>query len=144
MTLAPVPASGRVLIVEDHQLSRRLYGRWLVGAGYEVHLAGSADEATGLLNMASFDLALVDVSMPGRDGLWLSEYIRRRHPHVSIVFVTGVEELPASETLSPGVVGYLLKPIEREDLLGIVRQAVRGTHLRPPGLPFPPQAPEHA
>lgn len=144
MNPVPAPLAGRVLVVDDHQLSRRLYGRWLVSAGFETQLAGSANEATALMGLASFDLALVDVSMPGHDGLWLAEYIRRHQPRTQVIFVTGIEELPATETLGPGVAGYLLKPIEREDLLGVVRQAARGSALWPSGTAAGSGAPHRA
>lgn len=114
----------RVLLAEDHALSRALFGRWLTSAGCDVCLVADAEAAMLRIRSTTFDLALLDVSLPGKDGLWLADMIGRMSPRTRIAFITGTEELPVSHTSRPEVVGALLKPIDQERLLELVRTAL--------------------
>jgi len=111
------------MVVEDHDILRKVFGRWLVDAGHDVHLAADATEAMHLATTEDVDLALIDIGMPGKDGLWLANAIRQRRPRTQLAFVTGEASLPGTETLRPGVVGYILKPVERGALLDLVNAA---------------------
>ncbi|MGH9144476.1 MAG: response regulator, partial [Vicinamibacterales bacterium] len=69
-----------VLIVDDDARIRDVLARWLVLGGYETQEAGDTDAALERLASGECDVALCDVMMPGRDGLWLVEHARRHHP----------------------------------------------------------------
>lgn len=135
--LFPPPPRRSALVVDDDPLVRALLDRWLSGIGLEVQLAGSVEEAVSMLRRVRWDVALLDVQMPGRDGIWLSNHIRLKSPGTHVVFVTANDELPASATLSAGVTGYLVKPVRREDLLALVCRILSGSeaavswHSRP-------------
>lgn len=126
------PQGLRVLVVEDHVLSRQLFGQWLEAAGHEVHTVVSADGALEFLISATYDVAIIDVELPGHDGLWLARQIRQYWPGVQVIFATAREQLDPQDTLVPGVLGYLLKPFEASDLLGLISAAVP-----PPSTPSP-------
>jgi YesN/AraC family two-component response regulator len=66
------------------------------------------------------DVALVDIRMPGRDGVWLIDRLQAQYPRTAIVIVTGVRELDPRLTLRPGVISYLTKPFTA----AMVREAV--------------------
>lgn len=69
------------------------------------------------------DLAICDVLMPGRDGLWLAEQLRQTSPDTMVVFGTAVEDLPPANTLRPGVAGYIVKPFRRTQVCAAVERA---------------------
>ena len=117
----PAPASDArapsVLVVDDENGVRDLLARWLESGGYSVMTAGSAEEALGRLEASPPAVALCDIRMPGRDGLWLAERIRQSYPETAVIMATGVQEVgPAVKTLRQGVIDYLTKPFGRDRL----------------------------
>jgi DNA-binding NtrC family response regulator len=109
-----------VLIVEDDARMREVMARWLNAAGYETREAADAETALALLNDGGSDVALCDVVMPGKGGLWLVERAREEYPDVAIVLATGVENVHPSISLGGNVVDYLIKPFERAAVLAAV------------------------
>jgi response regulator RpfG family c-di-GMP phosphodiesterase len=106
-----------VLIVDDENGVRDLLARWLEAGGYSVTTAASADEALGRLEVSPPAVALCDIRMPGRDGLWLAERIRASYPETAVIMATGVQDVgPAVQTLRQGVIDYLTKPFGRDRL----------------------------
>lgn len=119
---APAPRS--VLIVDDENGVRDLMSRWLEAGGCQVTTASNAEEALGRLRAKPSAVALCDIRMPGHDGLWLAEQIRREHPETAVIMATGVQDVgPAVESLRQGVIDYLTKPFGRDRLKDAV---VRG------------------
>ena len=129
----------RVLIVDDDERVRALLRRFLEPEGYEVIEAASAEEAVQRLESARPSVAFCDVHMPGANGLWLADQIRALSPATAMVLATGDTEIPPGETLRPGIVSYLLKPLRRDRVVAAVSAGVRwseeavarGAHQRP-------------
>ncbi len=116
---------GRILIVDDEPGVRKVLGRILAGAGYEVEEAEDAFQALDRLDTSPPDAVLLDLKMPGMDGLGLVENLRQRGVGVPIVVLTGHGgELTAEECLKAGVAAYLTKPPDRSELLLAMRGAV--------------------
>jgi putative nucleotidyltransferase with HDIG domain len=114
-----------VLIVDDEPSVRHLMRRWLVSRGYNVAVASGADTALELLAATPTAVALCDLRMPGHDGLWLTDQLRREHPDTAVIIATGVNDVgSAVESLRNGVVDYLTKPFERERLCQAVSRGV--------------------
>jgi putative nucleotidyltransferase with HDIG domain len=118
---APVPdkpsRGHTVLVVDDEHGARNLMARWLESGGYSVTTAANAEEALGRLEASPPAVALCDIRMPGRDGLWLAERIRQRYPETAVIMATGVQDIgPAVKTLRQGVIDYLTKPFGRDRL----------------------------
>jgi response regulator RpfG family c-di-GMP phosphodiesterase len=106
-----------VLIVDDENGVRTLMSRWLEAGGYAVVTASSAEEALTQLAVAPSAVALCDIRMPGRDGLWLAERIRRSFPETAVIMATGVQDVGAAvESIRHGAVDYLTKPFGRDRL----------------------------
>jgi response regulator RpfG family c-di-GMP phosphodiesterase len=106
-----------VLIVDDENGVRELMARWLESGGYAVTTASNAEEALGRLEASPPAVALCDIRMPGRDGLWLAERIRQTYPETAVIMATGVQDAgPALHTLRRGVIDYLTKPFGRDRL----------------------------
>jgi cyclic di-GMP phosphodiesterase len=101
-----------VLIVDDDASIRALLARWTESLGLQPCTAASADEALEALNARPFDLAIIDVMMPGKNGLWLAAEVRRHHPDTAVVIATGNEAL-VRDSPSP-IADLLIKPFKRD------------------------------
>ena len=109
-----------VLVVDDEASIREVVVRTAALAGWKAEEATDAESALSALTRARFDLVCLDVRLPDHDGLWVADAIHDRYPGTPVVFLTGLEELPASKTLRRGVVGYLTKPFAIQDLLKVL------------------------
>ena len=103
-----------ILIVEDNEANRLLAGAVLEREGYRVEMAGNADEALQKLATGSPDLILMDVQMPGMDGLTLTRRLKddQRTAVIPVVALTALAMTGDRErTLEAGCAGYISKPI---------------------------------
>jgi len=116
--------SGFVLVVDDDEGVRRVLARWAADMGYAVEAAADAESALDLMRQHQVDVALVDVRMPGHDGIWLLDQVRRLFPETALVLATGLLEMDPMVTLRPGVVGYIVKPFNREDLAQVIKRGM--------------------
>jgi len=115
---------GLVLVVDDDEGVRKVLCRWLSDLGYGVSAAPEADSALEIMREYPIDVALIDVRMPGHDGIWLVDQVARRFPTIAMVLATGLLEMDPVVTLRPGVVGYIVKPFNRADLEEIVKRGL--------------------
>jgi CheY-like chemotaxis protein len=103
-----------ILIVEDNEANRLLAGAVLEREGYRVEMAGNAEEALQKLATGSPDLILMDVQMPGMDGLTLTRRLKgdARTADIPVVALTALAMMGDRErTLEAGCSGYISKPI---------------------------------
>lgn len=120
---------GRVLVVDDEADIRHLIRLILSKAGYEVVEAEDGREAVRTLNSGDnpllVNLIVCDIRMPRVGGSEAIEYFRGQYPHIPVVVLTGYPDVDlAVALLRRGVANYLLKPVSREELLGVVDQTV--------------------
>jgi two-component system nitrogen regulation response regulator NtrX len=116
---------GHILIVDDDASVRTVLKRILDGAGYAVHEAGDAFQALDLMDAQAPDAALLDIKMPGMDGLGLMDNLRQRGLEIPVVVLTGHgDEFTSQQCLDAGAAAYLTKPPDRAELLLAVRGAV--------------------
>lgn len=116
----------RILIVDDDNGVRDSMQKWLEMDGYEVVGAQDAATALGLLEREAFDLALVDIRMPGMDGVELQRRIRQVDHDLPVVIVTAYASIEtAVEVLKRGAMDYLTKPVDPDDLSRLVRRALQ-------------------
>lgn len=105
-----------ILVVDDDNRLRRLLKKFLVEAGYMVAVAGNAEEARRQMSVFQFDLLVVDVMMPGEDGLSLTRSVRTKST-VPILMLTAMGEAPDRiRGLEQGVDDYMAKPFEPKEL----------------------------
>jgi DNA-binding NtrC family response regulator len=114
----------KVLVVDDEASIREVVSRWLASAGHEPVEAEHAYAALAQMERSPAAVVLVDVQMPGPDGLWLTGELRRRFPATAIALATGVSTVPPQVSMQAGVLAYLLKPFRKEALLRAVAQGV--------------------
>jgi signal transduction histidine kinase len=122
-----------VLVVDDQEANVRLMGSVLTGAGFDVMPALSADQAMQRLDASLPDLVLLDLRMPGKDGLWVLGQIKRdqRCADIPVIFVTAAHEREfVIRALEEGAVDYITKPFVAEELVARVRAHAESKLLR--------------
>ena len=141
---APTPRrAGRILVVEDAEVVRRAVEQMLTRAGYEVVTASNGREAVACYaaHAGRLDLVIIDLRMPEMDGRACFRELKRLDPGVTAIVSTGYEaDGAAQEMLDQGMVGFVRKPYQMEDLLGAVASALGRTsaaakHARGGGPP---------
>jgi DNA-binding NtrC family response regulator len=108
----------KILVVDDEAVVRESYLRSLAGVSYRVRAALDAEEAIRLMETEPFDVVLVDIRMPGMDGISLLREIKTRWPESEVVVVTGYPTLEsAKEAVRLGAHNYLTKPIGPREIV---------------------------
>ena len=122
--------AARVLVVDDELAVRKSLGGWLREEGYEVDVAGSGKEALEALSRDDWDIFLVDIKMPGIDGLELQRRIQEIHPDATIIIMTAYASVDtAVEAMKQGAYDYIVKPFEPEALENLIRKAAERKQL---------------
>jgi DNA-binding NtrC family response regulator len=122
---------GSILVVDDESEIREGLELLLNTEGYSTASAESGEAGLALLEEKPFDLVLLDVSLPGRNGLDLLREIRRRDPNLSVVLITAYGSIDmARAAFKSGAQDYITKPWSNDELLVQVAQAVEGRRLR--------------
>ncbi len=122
-----------VLVVDDQEANVRLMGAVLTGAGFDVMPALSADQALLRLTASLPDVILLDMRMPGKDGLWLLAQLKRdqKTADIPVIFVTAAHEREfVIRALDEGAVDYITKPFVAEELVARVRTHAESKQLR--------------
>lgn len=110
----------RILIVDDDDTVRRSYLRSLAGVGASCDVATAQDGASALRAMAEqpSDVVLLDLRMPGMDGLSVLKTIKERWPESQVVIITGYPTLETvKEAIQVGACDYLSKPVGPEEII---------------------------
>jgi DNA-binding NarL/FixJ family response regulator len=119
----------RVLVVDDHPLVRQGLAAVLGGA-HDIEVVGAVADGTLAADAAvdgQADIVLMDLSMPGMDGVLATEHVLARRPTARVVVLTSfAEQNRVHAALAAGAVGYLLKDTEPDDLVQAVREAALG------------------
>ncbi|MDH3405259.1 MAG: sigma-54 dependent transcriptional regulator [Acidobacteriota bacterium] len=124
-------AQGTILVVDDELSVRDSLGHWFRQDGYEVHEAENATEALQALERQSFDVALVDIKMPGMDGLELQERLHAIDPELAVIMITAFASVEtAVRALKQGAFDYVTKPVDPDELSHLVRRSLEQRRLR--------------
>lgn len=119
-------AKMRVLLVDDEvefvsALAERLNLR-----GFEVQTAISGEEALEKVDATPPDVVLLDVLMPGVSGLEVMKRIKKDHPQVQVILLTGRGSLEGVQEMQEGAYECLMKPVKIEELMQVMTDAVEG------------------
>jgi len=120
----------RILVVDDEEIIRLSCQRVLTEEGYEVQTRPSGPEALRLLAEELFDVAIVDLKMPGMDGIEVLQAIKRDYPHIPVIMITGYATVESAvEAMKSGAFDYLPKPFTPDEVAVVVKKALETRSL---------------
>jgi len=125
----------RILVVEDERKIAGFIRQGLAEQGFDVDVCGNGDEAFALATARSYDTIVLDIMLPGRDGLSILRGLRERKNAVPVILVTARTELNERiDGLNLGADDYLTKPFYVEELIARIHAVARRAKDTPPGL----------
>ena len=126
-----------ILVVDDHKDIRDLLARYLDQNGLRVTAAADAVAARRVLKAAAIDLVVLDIMMPGEDGLSLCRHLREATTIPVILLTAMAEETDRVVGLEIGADDYVTKPFNPRELLARIKAVLRRAHSLPPGRDVP-------
>ena len=116
----------RILVVEDEKKIAEALRAGLAGEGYEVVVAATGEEGFYLVNAETFDLVILDIMLPGRDGIQVLTTLRERGLHTPVLILTARDAVEDRVLgLDTGADDYMTKPFAFPELLARIRALVR-------------------
>jgi two-component system cell cycle sensor histidine kinase/response regulator CckA len=120
----------RILLVEDESSVRQMLTRVLSNQGYELLVASTGKEAIALDDeaIASIDLLISDLIMPGANGADVASELRARAPHLEVLFMSGSADHPVLKRVLAGNERFIPKPFSLDELSRLVAEALSAEH----------------
>jgi two-component system nitrogen regulation response regulator GlnG len=129
-TAAARPAL-KILVVDDEAIVRESLGEWFRDDGHSVDTAEDARQALHMLAGSRYDIALVDIKMPGVDGLELQARMAAVSPDLTIIIMTAYASVESAvKALKAGAYDYVTKPFDPDELSLLIRRAAEHRSLR--------------
>ena len=126
-----VKTKGRILIVDDELVVRDSLSKWFTSEGYTAQPVPSAREALETVQQKEFDVALIDIKMPGMDGMELQARLKEADPELTVVMMTGYASVEtAVQALKRGAYDYITKPVDPDELSHLVSNALEHKRAR--------------
>src|SRR5579862_7428680 len=120
-----VNGQGKLLIVDDEHSVRDSMNKWFREEGYEVGTAESASEALSRVAEQRWDAALLDIKMPGTDGIELQRRLHEVDPQLIVIMMTGYASVEtAVAALKNGAYDYVTKPLDPDEIAHLVKNAL--------------------
>jgi len=120
----------RILIVDDERSVRKSLQEWFLEDGFEVETAEDGPEALGIMDSGPFDIFIVDLKMPGMDGITLQKRIQEGDKDATVIILTAYASVEtAVDALKQGAFDYVTKPVDPDELSNLVRNALRQKEL---------------
>jgi len=117
--------TARILIVDDEEVVRMSYMRILGGEHCQVKAAWTWTQVSEAMGNERFDLVLLDLRMPGMDGMNVLRAIKQRWPESEVIIITGYPTLAsAKEAVTLGAYDYLTKPVGPEQVIDAANAAM--------------------
>ncbi|OOF43136.1 DNA-binding response regulator [Rodentibacter trehalosifermentans] len=116
----------RILLVEDDQMIAKVVSEGLKNARYAVDWVNNGNTAEQALAAQSYDLVLLDLGLPGQDGLQVLRHLRQNKNHMPVLIVTARDDLDSRLAgLDGGADDYIIKPFDLAELLARIRAVLR-------------------
>ena len=121
---------GTILVVDDEEIMREILETLLSREGYDVKLASSGEEGLELARALPFDAALVDIMMPGINGIETLEELRRIDEDLAVIIITAFASIESAiAAMKGGAFDYVTKPFKNEEVLVVIRNAMERRRL---------------
>ena len=121
---------GTILVVDDEEIMREILETLLTRAGYDVRLAASGHEGLELARALPFDAAIVDIMMPGLDGIATLDELKRIDEDLAVIIITAYASVESAiAAMKSGAFDYVTKPFKNEEVLVVVRNAMERRRL---------------
>lgn len=115
----------RILIVDDDEVVRWSYLRSLQSTSRDVAAASDGEQALQTMEQNPFDVVLLDIRMPGQDGLSVLRTIKQKWPDSEVVIITGYPTVDsAKEAVRLGAYDYVAKPVGPQDVINVADAAM--------------------
>jgi DNA-binding response OmpR family regulator len=129
----------RVLIIDDDEGIRALCGKFVLSVGMEPHAAGEGESGMALVEKLRPEYVLLDINLPGRNGMDLLKDIRGAYPETRVVMITGYVSVDRAVTaMKLGAYDYLTKPFSPDRLREVLGAGRRAAPSAPPEVTCPP------
>src|SRR6516162_2354109 len=126
-----VKTKGKILIVDDEAVVRDSLGKWFSSEGYQAQPVACAREALESIQKGEYDVALIDIKMPGMDGMELQARLKEADPELTVVIMTGYASVDtAVQALKRGAYDYITKPVDPDELSHLVSNALEHKRVR--------------
>ena len=120
-----------ILIVDDEPLVRSSLSELLTLLGYTVSTAGNGKEALELLRDYTADIIITDIKMPEMDGIQLLNQVKKRHPEVPVILITGYGSIDSAvEAMKQGAYDYITKPIVDSEIKIVIERLMQQRQLQ--------------
>ncbi len=120
----------KILIVDDELSVRRSLKHWFLEDGFDVETAEDGQDALEKMHSGPYDIILVDIKMPGMDGITLQKRLKEIDENVIVIIITAYASVDtAVDALKHGAFDYVTKPIDPDDLSHLIRNALKQKEL---------------
>jgi two-component system response regulator AtoC len=120
---------GKILAIDDEVNIRRLLSEELALEGFVVETAETGEQGLAMLSGACFDLALVDLQLPGMNGIDVIKRIKRMPISLEVILITGHGNMEAAvHSMELGARGFLTKPFKLSELIPLIDRVVKHKH----------------
>jgi DNA-binding NtrC family response regulator len=117
---------GPILIVDDEEIVRESLATWLREDGYQAETAPDGPTALGMMGQRAYAVMLVDLKMPGMDGLRVLTEARRQQPDAAVILITAYATVEtAVQAMKQGATDYLMKPFDPEAVSRMVGRIMK-------------------
>jgi len=122
-------ANASILVVDDEEVVRRGFQRVLASGCRQVETAGTGEQALRAMENRPYDIVLLDLRMPGMDGMSVLKTMKRRWPEGEVIVVTGYPSVDtAKEAIRLGACDYLAKPLAPGEVIEAANNAIERKH----------------
>src|SRR5882672_9029013 len=122
--------NGTILVVDDEEIMREILETLLTREGYDVRLAASGGEGLELARALPFDAAIVDIMMPGINGIETLDELKRIDEDLAVIILTAYASVESAiSAMKAGAFDYITKPFKNDEVLVVVRNAMERRRL---------------
>jgi len=127
-----------MLVVEDEDIMREALFDYFSSGGHKVDTAQDGEKALEKFNFEDYDIMIIDLRLPGRDGLSVLEEVRAKNPKAKVIIITAYPSFESEmEARRRGAVDYLSKPFELDHLETLIRQSYEVDVVPAPSIEEP-------